>query len=599
MPRKYIKKLGVYGKKNYDPVYLERALDAVRKKRLSMRKASERFAVPYTTLNNHYHAAALLTYGGQPALDEHSENLLVNALQTCAEWGFPLKPIDIRRITQQYLNSRGITEKRFKNNMPGEGWFNGLMKRHPQLTIKLAENTKRVRAAVTYEIVDQYFRNVADIIRDIPPQNVVNYDETNFVDDPGAVKVVMKKGSKHAYRTLDTTKSSTTVMFAIAADGSRLPTYTVYKAKHIYEGWKEGGLPGAIYNRSPKGWFDSELFDDWFRTVALPFFRKLEGTKLLIGDNLQSHITVSVIQECENNNIKFVLLPPNSTHMLQPLDVAYFRPLKASWKRALEEWKLKNRGVLPKTIFPRMLKTTVEALGDREMNNILAGFRACGLVPFNPDAVLAKIKRKEPITPEEGNAAETSMTAVLVDYLHELKTGPNDAPKRGKRLNIAAGKSIGTEDLEKENQSNCKQPKARTRQISDSEEEDDLQTLEAEEPHINTNDYESGESSAEPANIILDSSRNWDIGQFIITKYETNKRDRFYIAKIIEISGTEIVVSTLRKHPSMKSLFFIYPNIPDESVINREQIVRQVSLKSLKRGKHFFSLRNQEMETLQ
>lgn len=395
--------------------------------------------------------------------------------------------------------------------MPGEGWFNGLMKRHPQLTVKLAENTKRVRAAVTYEIVEEYFRNVADIIRDIPPQNVVNYDETNFVDDPGAVKVVMKKGSKHAYRTLDTTKSSTTVMFAIAADGTRLPTYTVYKAKHIYEGWKEGGLPGAIYNRSPKGWFDSELFDDWFRTVALPFFRKLEGTKLLIGDNLQSHITVSVIQECENNNIKFVLLPPNSTHMLQPLDVAYFRPLKASWKRALEEWKLKNRGVLPKTIFPRMLKTTVEGLGDREMNNILAGFRACGLVPFNPDAVLAKIKRKEPTTPEEGNVAETSMTAVLVDYLHELKTGPNDAPKQGKRLNIAAGKSIGTEDLEKENQSSCKQPKTRKRQISDSEEEDDLQTLEAEEQHINTNDYEIGESSAEPANIILDSSRNWDI----------------------------------------------------------------------------------------
>lgn len=65
----------------------------------------------------------------------------------------------------------------------------------------------------------------------------------------------------------------------------------------------------------------------------------------------------------------------------------------------LEEWKLKNRGILPKTVFPRMLKSAVGGLGDREINNILAGFKACGLVPFNPDAVLAKIARKEPTTP--------------------------------------------------------------------------------------------------------------------------------------------------------------------------------------------------------
>uniref|UniRef100_A0A1Y1K537 DDE-1 domain-containing protein n=2 Tax=Photinus pyralis TaxID=7054 RepID=A0A1Y1K537_PHOPY len=597
MPRKYVKRLGAYGKRNYDRAYLERALDAVRKGRLSLRKASEMFAVPYTTLNNTFHGKHPLIYGGQPALDEQSETLLVNALQTCAEWGFPLKPIDIRRITQQYLNKRGITEKRFNNNMPGEGWFNGLMKRHPRLTIKLAENTKRVRAAVTYEIIEDYFRNVSKIIEDIPAQNIVNYDETNFVDDPGAVKVVMKKGSKHAYRTLDTTKSSTTVMFAIAADGTRLPPYTVYKAKYLYEGWKEGGLPGAMYNRSPKGWFDSELFDDWFRSVALPFFRKLDGTKLLIGDNLQSHITVSVIEECENNDIRFILLPPNSTHMLQPLDVAYFRPLKASWKRVLEEWKLKNRGVLPKTVFPRMLKSAVEGLGEREMNNILAGFKACGLVPFNPDAVLAKIARKEPTTPEERNRAETSMTSALVDYLHQLKTGPSDAPKRGKRLNIAAGKSIGTKDLEEENPRSCKQSKTRKRQISDSEDENDLQTLEVEEQSVNIDDYEIGESSAEPEDI-PDSSGGCDIGDFIITKYETNKRDRFYIAKIIEMTETELVVSTLRKHASNKSVFFSFPNILDESVINRQQIVRRVILKSLKRGKYYFSL-GEELETLQ
>lgn len=260
--------------------------------------------MPYSTLNDHFHGRHPLKYCGQRVLDEHAEQLVV-ALQTCAEWGFPLKPIEIRIITKQYFTKRVITEKRFTSNMPGESWFHGLMTRHPEFTIKLAENIKRVRAAVTYEIVEAYFQNIAEIITDIPPQNIINYDETNFVDDPESVKVVMKKGRKHASRIVDTSKTSTTVIFAIAADGTRLAPYTMYKAKYIYEGWKERGLDGAMYNRSEKGWFDSGLFKDWFRAIALPYFRRLEeGTKLLIGDNLQSHITVGVIQECENNNIK-------------------------------------------------------------------------------------------------------------------------------------------------------------------------------------------------------------------------------------------------------------------------------------------------------
>jgi transposase len=37
----------------------------------------------------------------------------------------------------------------------------------------------------------------------------------------------------------------------------------------------------------------------------------------LIGDNLASHISLNVVQECQNNNIHFILLPPNSTCLRQ------------------------------------------------------------------------------------------------------------------------------------------------------------------------------------------------------------------------------------------------------------------------------------------
>jgi hypothetical protein len=36
---------------------------------------------------------------------------------------------------------------------------------------------------------------------------------------------------------------------------------------------------------------------------------------------------------------RFCFLPENSTHILQPLDVAVFAPLKRRWRDVLEKWK--------------------------------------------------------------------------------------------------------------------------------------------------------------------------------------------------------------------------------------------------------------------
>ena len=40
---------------------------------------------------------------------------------------------------------------------------------------------------------------------------------------------------------------------------------------------------------------------------------------VLIGDNLGSHFPIKVLQYCDENEIYFLCLPPNSTHLCQPL----------------------------------------------------------------------------------------------------------------------------------------------------------------------------------------------------------------------------------------------------------------------------------------
>ncbi len=87
-------------------------------------------------------------------------------------------------------------------------------------------------------------------------------------------------------------------MFCGSAAGQLLPVYVVYKAGNMYPSWAVGGPKGTIYNSSPSGWFDMFIFEDWFTKLFLPAVRRLPGKKLLIGDNLASHISLQVIQIC-------------------------------------------------------------------------------------------------------------------------------------------------------------------------------------------------------------------------------------------------------------------------------------------------------------
>ncbi|KAJ8868690.1 hypothetical protein PR048_030229 [Dryococelus australis] len=124
--------------------------------------------------------------------------------------------------------------------------------------------------------------------------------------------------------------------------------HTCYRAEHLYDSWT-GGPPGTRYNRSQNGWFNSIVFEDWFFSIAIPYFKKFDkcASKVVTGDNLSSHISLKVIQECKEYNICIVLLPPDSKQWCQPLDTAYFWPLKRIWRTILNDWKTKHLSVIP------------------------------------------------------------------------------------------------------------------------------------------------------------------------------------------------------------------------------------------------------------
>ena len=234
------------------------------------------------------------------------EDTLAKCLTECADWGFPLRKPDLKSIVHQFLERRNIRIKIFKNNTPGDDWVEGFLRRNENLTNRVGTNVTSRRASVSEETIAAYFQRLQESLDGVPASNIVNYDETGFADDPGRCRAIFRRGARSAENVIDHSKSHTSVMFAISAGGEVLPPYILYKAKYLYESWTEGGPPRALYDSDESGWFTMKTFENWFIRAAIPYFRKLDGKKVLIGDNLSSHLSQYVVDSCQDLDIRFV-----------------------------------------------------------------------------------------------------------------------------------------------------------------------------------------------------------------------------------------------------------------------------------------------------
>ncbi|CAH2104403.1 unnamed protein product [Euphydryas editha] len=181
--------------------------------------------------------------------------------------------------------------------------------------------------------------------------------------------------------------------------------------------------------------------------MVVPYFKDLPGRKCLIGDNLSSHLSADLIQTCKTHNIDFVFLPANSTHLTQPLDVAFFRPMKRAWRQLLLKWK-KTDGrqlpTIPKGCFPKLLKLLIDELQINASKNIIAGFKKTGISPLNEYEILARLPGED--LDEHESAVEDS----VVTLLKEMRYGSMNIvePRRKRKLNVLPGKSVAPEETE-------------------------------------------------------------------------------------------------------------------------------------------------------
>ena len=115
------------------------------------------------------------------------------------------------------------------------------MKRN-KISARYSSNIKHSRSKVDAEDITSFFNELEKAlqeagIEELIPDNIYNYDETNFTNDLGKTPVIVRRGRKRVKNCQEVSKQSLSVMWCGSASGELLPSMVVYKAMNCYKGW--------------------------------------------------------------------------------------------------------------------------------------------------------------------------------------------------------------------------------------------------------------------------------------------------------------------------------------------------------------------------
>ena len=143
--------------------------------------------------------------------------------------------------------------------------------------------------------------------------------------------------------------------------------------------------PGTTAVMSDSGWSNSIIFKDYLENHFMKYAQKPQESSqrmLILYDGHKSHVCKPVIDWARENCIVLFTLPPHCSHILQPLDIGCFSPLKSKFNRECQIFLRSNpcRQITRYDICCLACKAYEKGLSP---SNLVAAFRRAGIVPFD------------------------------------------------------------------------------------------------------------------------------------------------------------------------------------------------------------------------
>jgi hypothetical protein len=323
-------------------------------------------------------------------LTQLEEEVIVKHILNLDARGFAPTYAAVRDMADKLLAARGAGQV-------GQKWPANFVKRTDSLRTRFNRAYDRQRALCEdpvlikswFELVEQTKAKYG-----ICDDNVWNFDEAGFMMGKITTQLVVtgseRRGRPKALQPGN--REWATLIAGINAAGWSIPPFIILTGQYHLSAWYEDAVipRNWVIAVSDNGWITNKLGVEWLKHFnAHTKTRTVGAHRLLILDGHESHNSLEFQELCQENNIYTLRMPPHSSHLLQPLDVGCFSPLKRAYSREIESLIRNHINHVTKLEF----LPAVKAAYDRSFTpaNIHSAFQGAGLVPLQPDVVLSKL----------------------------------------------------------------------------------------------------------------------------------------------------------------------------------------------------------------
>ena len=360
---------------------------------MSVHGAARRFNVPLTTLRDRVDGRVDVdsVSSGAPSLfTQEEEAFIVEHVKSMAEIGYGYTRAEVIHLASDYAIDVGLRDA--KKPLTTK-WYYNFLKRWPELHTVKPSGLSQLRAkAASPECIDNYFKELDKILTkyDIKdePSMIYNVDEKGIMTGGSKPPNIVAAKGKVAQVVTSERSQTVTVLGCGNAMGTAIPPFFVFPGKRMLPSLLEGSTPGCDGTVSDTGYSNTEIFSHYVKNHFLKYVQSRSESHplLLLYDGHRSHIGLSLIQWARQNNIILFVLPPHTSHILQPMDVGCFGPFETLYQQEAHKLmrKTTGRSITRYDVCSIACKVYDHALSP---TNLRSAFKKSGIFPLNPSEI--------------------------------------------------------------------------------------------------------------------------------------------------------------------------------------------------------------------
>ncbi|KAH7829928.1 putative DDE superfamily endonuclease [Monocercomonoides exilis] len=271
---------------------------------------------------------------------------------------------------------------------PSHNFHSSFIKRHSEeLMIVPSSVREEKRMKISEQSIITWKNYLTQYVNGKYSSMIFCADESGYHDHKDTRKVNLIIGTNENreinHTPVDRGEKRKSLLHCISLDGTFVPPcFLVQKPFNIRSLQSFGyqiGIHGCV-EIGNSSYFTKELFENWIEKVFIPHVNikrmilpDIHAQAVLMLDGCRIHLSDNVLTRLANENILLLILPPNTTHLLQSLDLSIF----SLWKLQIQQ----VRSGSTHDSVEQLLWVAVNAILQVSSSiNIFSAFKESGLV---------------------------------------------------------------------------------------------------------------------------------------------------------------------------------------------------------------------------